>query len=174
MKDLKKLLPRTLTLLSAAFAICLLTGCKGVRPYTIVVETDPSFTTQRVLVDLVGVNASQRSQLEMKSVTEYWGDADPLRTSLSKKTLEFSKGGEKQTLEEKDELYGKWIKERGVSEVFVIADLPGMGKPQDAVGEADPRRRILPLNSKHWVKTDELKILVTRGGLQVVTGQKAR
>ncbi|HAV64201.1 MAG TPA: hypothetical protein DCY13_17775 [Verrucomicrobiales bacterium] len=172
MKHLERFNVRSAALFAALLLALPLTGCKGVRPYNVVIETDSSFNGQRVLVDLVGVNASQRSQLEMKSVTEYWGDADPLRASSIKHTMQFSKGGEKQTLPDDDELWTRWIKERGVSDLFVIADLPGMGKPQDAPGNADPRRRILPLNSKFWVKTDELKVIVTRGGLQVVTGQK--
>ena len=172
MKNPKRHTFRGLLPCSALVLLVLATGCSGIRPYNVVVETDPSFSGQRVLVDLVGVNASQRSQLEMKSVTEYWGDADPLRSSSLKHTMQFTKPGEKTTLGAKDELWTKWIKERGVSDLFVIADLPGMGKPQDAPGNADPRRRILPLNSKNWVKTDELKVIVTRGGLQVVTGQK--
>jgi hypothetical protein len=153
-----------------------LTGCKtGPKPFNVAVEMDASFTGQRVPVDLVGVNANQRRQWEEISVTDYWGDADPLRSSGRKHTLEFSKPGETQKLSATDAVWEKWIAEGGAEDVFVIADLPGMGKPNDARGDADPRRRILPLNPKAWVKgTEELKVIITRGGLEVVTRQRPR
>lgn len=152
------------------------TGCKsGPTPFAVVVEMDASFTGQRVPVDLVGINASQRRQWEEKSVTDYWGDADPMRASARKHTLEFSKPGETKLLKVDDAVWTKWIAEGGAEDMFVIADLPGMGKPNDARGDADPRRRILPLNPKAWVKgTDELKVIITRGGLEVVTRQRPR
>jgi len=150
------------------------TGCHpGPKPFKIAVQMDASFNGPRVPVDLVGVNANQRRQWEDKSVTEYWGDADILRASARRHTLEFNKGGEVQTLAEKDPIWKTWMEEGGAGDVFVIADIPGMGKPNDAPGDADPRRRILPLNPKAWVKgTDELKVIITRGGLEVVTRKR--
>lgn len=150
------------------------TGCKsGARPYDVSIQMDASFNAPHVPVDIVGVNANQERQWADKSVTDYWGDADPLRMSAHKETLEFSKAGETQKLKKDDPIWKKWIEEGGASELFVITDIPGMGKPNDATGDADPRRRILPLNSKAWVKgTDELKVIITRGGLEVVTRKR--
>jgi hypothetical protein len=157
----------------AALAV-FMTGCSSPpKAWNIAVEMDSSFTGPRVPVDLVGVNANQRSQWEQKSVTDYWGDADPTRASARKHTLEFTKPGEVKKLTADDAIWAKWLKEGGAGDVFVIADLPGMGKPQDARGDADPRRRILPLSAKSWVKgTDELKVVITRGGLEVVSRRK--
>jgi len=159
-----------------ALCVATLTGCKsGPTPFNVAVEMDSSFTGQRVPVDLVGVNASQRRQWEEKSVTEYWGDADPMRASARKQTMEFTKAGETRKLGADDAVWKRWIEEGGAEDVFVIADLPGMGKPNDARGDADPRRRILPLNPQAWVKgTEELKVIITRGGLEVVTRQRPR
>lgn len=152
------------------------TGCKsGARPYDVSIQMDASFDAPHVPVDIVGVNVNQQRQWEDKSVTDYWGDADPLRMSARKKTLEFSKAGEVQKLKKDDPIWAKWLEQGGVGELFVIADIPGMGKPNDAPGDADPRRRILPLNSQAWVKgTDELKVIITRGGLEVVTRQRPK
>lgn len=165
---------RAFFLAALAALVVVGTGCKsGPRPYDVSIQLDSSFNVPRVPVDIVGVNANQQRQWEEKSVTEYWGDADPLRTSARRKTFEFTKPGEKHQLGKDDAIWKKWINEGGVGELFVIADIPGMGKPNDAPGDADPRRRILPLNSKAWVKgTDELKVIITRGGLEVVTRQR--
>jgi hypothetical protein len=164
-----------LTGIAALAAMTLLvTGCNPApKAFDIVVEMDSSFSGQRVPVDLVGVNANQRSQWEQKSVTEYWGDADPMRRSARKHTLEFNQPGQTHKLAEADDIWQRWLVEGGAGSVFVIADIPGMGRPNDAPGAADPRRRILPLNPKAWEKgTDELKVIITRGGLEVVTRQR--
>jgi hypothetical protein len=163
------------SLLAATVTVAfILTGCKsGPVPFDVSIQMDSSFSGQTVPVDLVGVNSNQRRQWEEKSVTDYWGDADPLRASARKKTLEFTEPGSTKNLTADDDIWTRWIAEGGAGDLFVIADIPGMGKPNDAPGDADPRRRILPLNAKAWVKgTDELKVIITRGGLEVVTRQR--
>lgn len=154
-------------------------GCSTTKPgkakaQTITVALDPSLQGQRVLVDLIAVNPSQKRQWEEKSVTDYFGAADDLRTSARKVTFDLGEVDKPQTLSAKDKIWNEWLA-IGANEVFVLADLPNLGRKDDRPGEADARRRILPLDGNRWEKgTKELRVVVKRGGLEVVSRQRVR
>jgi|SRR4051812_37207955 hypothetical protein len=169
-------------LLMVAMGVALITvgsGCSSTKPgrpkpQTISVTLDSSLQGQRVLVDLVPVNPSQKRQWEEKSVTEYFGASDPLRASARKMTFELSEPDKPQVLSVKDKIWQEWLS-IGATEVFVLADLPNMGRKDDKSGDGDARRRILPLDSNRWENgTKELGVVVKRGGLEVVSRQKIR
>ncbi|HTG45499.1 MAG TPA: hypothetical protein VK633_13315 [Verrucomicrobiae bacterium] len=165
-----------LGLILAAFTFA---GCSSTKPgrakaHTISISLDPSLQGQRVLVDLVAVNPSQKRQWEEKSMTEYWGASDDLRASARKVTMELSQADKPQTFSVKDPLWKEWLSV-GASDVFVLADIPNLGRKDDKPAEADARRRILPLDPKRWESgTQELRVVVKRGGLEVVSRQRAR
>jgi len=173
------LFSRVLALSAGAVLIMGASGCSSTKPgraraHTISVTLDPSLQGQRVLVDLVPVNPSQKRQWEEKSVTEYFGASDPLRASARKMTIELSEPDKPQVLNVKDKIWQDWLG-IGATEVFVLADLPNMGRADDKPGDADARRRILPLDPHRWESgTKELRVVVKRGGLEVVSRQRAR
>src|SRR5688572_1429338 len=89
-------------------------GCGTTKPgkpraHNITVVMDSSLQGQRVLVDLVGVNPSQKRQWEEKSMTEYWGSNDALRSSTRKITFEFSAPDKPQGVGEKDAIWKEWL-----------------------------------------------------------------
>ena len=154
-------------------------GCSTTKPgkpraHAITVVMDSSLQGQRVLVDLVGVNPSQKRQWEEKSMTEYWGSNDALRSSTRKITFEFSAPDKPQGIGEKDAIWKDWLG-AGATEVLVLADIPNLGRRDDKPGDADARRRVLPLDPKKWAKkTKELRVVLKRGGLEVVSQQRVR
>jgi hypothetical protein len=161
-----------LVVFSLVFSGCSKTKVAKAVAQKVTVVMDPSLENQRVLVDLVGVNPNQRRQWQDKSMTEYWGDADPLRNSARKHTMEFSKTNAPQTLEISAPIWKEWLNS-GTMELFVLADLPNMGRGDDKPGDADARRRILSLDPSQWAKnTKELRVLIKRGGLEVVSQQQ--
>src|SRR5262249_47781058 len=98
----------TLTVVGLALA-----GCNSTKPgrpkaHTISVVLDSSLQGQRVLVDLVAVNPSQKRQWEEKSMTEYWGAADDLRASARKVTMELSQPDQPQSFQANDKLWKDW------------------------------------------------------------------
>jgi len=165
-----------LTLPLLAFAL-LISGCSGPKvaravAQKVTVTLDSSLENQTVLVDLVGVNPNQQRQWLDKSMTEYWGDADPLRTSARKHTMRFTGPNAPQSLEITAPIWKEWLGS-GALELFVLADLPNMGRSDDKPGDADARRRVLSLDPQSWAKgTKELKVLIKRGGLEVVSKQQ--
>jgi hypothetical protein len=176
---ISSLFSRVLAVTAGVVLMGAASGCSSTKPgrakaHTISVALDPSLQGQRVLVDLIPVNPSQKRQWEEKSVTEYFGASDPLRASARKMTIELSEPDKPQVLNRKDKMWQEWLS-IGATEVFVLADLPNMGRGDDKPGEADARRRILPLDPKRWESgTKELRVLVKRGGLEVVSRQRAR
>jgi hypothetical protein len=154
-------------------------GCGTTKPgkpvaHAITVVMDSSLQGQRVLVDLVGVNPSQKRQWEEKSMTEYWGSADALRSSARKVTFEFTSPDKPQGIPAKDPIWKEWLG-TGATEVLALADIPNLGRRDDKPGDADARRRVLPLDAKRWAKgTKELRIILKRGGLEVVSQQRVR
>jgi hypothetical protein len=154
-------------------------GCVSNKPgkpqaHAITVVMDSSLQGQRVLVDLVGVNPSQKRQWEEKSMTDYWGSADALRSSTRKMTFEFSSPDKPQGISAKDPIWKEWLG-AGATEVLVLADIPNLGRRDDKAGDADARRRVLPLDPKRWAKkTKELRVVLKTGGLEVVSQQRVR
>ena len=107
-------------------------------------------------------------------MTEYWGSADALRASARKVTFEFSAPDAPQGISPKDAIWKDWLG-TGATEVLVLADIPNLGRRDDKPGDADARRRSLPLDPKKWAKkTKELRVVLKRGGLEVVSQQRVR
>src|SRR5262245_43521587 len=123
----------TFTVAGLALAGCTSTPGRA-KAHTISVVLDPSLQGQRVLVDLVAVNPSQKRQWEEKSMTEYWGASDDLRASARKVTMELSQADQPQTLQVNDKLWKEWLA-IGANEVFVLADIPNLGRKDDKPGE---------------------------------------
>ena len=151
-----------------------LTSCETCKPgkpgpitsFPIQVALSPTLQGKAVTVDVVGVNKQNRERWEAYSMTKYWKDGDPMRTSATKKTLDFtSTSSLTQTLPLADSAWAQW-KSQAVTHIFVLVDLPGVHN--DMVGSQDARRQMLSLDMCDWPKgTKELKVIITEGGPQV-------
>jgi len=151
----------------------ILAGCSSSKPdkpsygkYDITVTLDESLKNSSVIVDVVGVNPSSSPRWEAYDMGKYWKDGDPLRHDADKITLNFvSVSTLTNTITAKDPNWKKW-KSEGVTDLMVLADLPG---PQASrPGNEDARRLILPLDRHKWPSgTYHLTLLVQRSGIQV-------
>lgn len=149
--------------------LCLtLGGCGGPGRYDVEVTLDGALKGQTVEVDLIGVNNAQKLGIyKAYEVSKYFGAGDNQRADeKSKHTMKFVAGGaDKQVLSSGD---AKWENWNTPTDLVVMASIPGLA---DKKGEMDPRRTILPLDTKNW-EGRKLEIQVTRSGLNVLTHQK--
>ncbi len=160
-------------------AAVLLSGCESCKPgkpgpmgkYTVEVALDESLKTSSVIVDLVGVNALSLSRWEAYDMGRYWREGDAMRRDADKVVLNFVSGQTlSKTLPSTDPQWEKW-KSKGVTHVLVLADLPGAQTSRP--GNQDARRQIVPLDTCSWPKkTTNLKVLVQRSGIVVVTAPR--
>jgi hypothetical protein len=154
----------------------LLTGCGSCKPgkpgpvgrYTIEVVLDESLKTSSVIVDLIGVNPSTQPRWEAYDMGKYWREGDPMRRDADKVVFNFVSGQAlTNSLATTDAQWDKW-KGMGVTDVLVLADLPGAQTSRP--GSQDARRLILSLDECNWPsKTKTLKVLVQRSGMVVLT-----
>ena len=95
-----------------------------------------------------------------------------MRRDADKVVLNFVSGQAlAKSLPMTDPQWDKW-KGNGVTHVMVLADLPGGQASRP--GNQDARRQILALDQCTWPdKTTELKVLVQRSGIVVITPVRA-
>lgn len=157
-----------------AVGTAILTGCSSCKPgkpgpvgkYTIDVTLDDSLKNSSVIVDVVGVNTPGLPRWQAYDMAKYWREGDSLRHDADKISLNFvSVQTLTNAVSSKDPHWKKW-KGEGVTDLLVLADLPG---PQTShPGNEDARRLILPLDECNWPSgTSHLKVLVQRSGMQV-------
>ena len=145
-------------LLAAATAagFALLTACSSSLS-TVSLQGSASVATSSVLVDVVGIGPNNKA-LEATPVSRYWQGGSALAKGESKSYRFGPNSPQAYTLGKNDPIWKHWH-DTGVTEVMVIADLPGVFA--DAPGDADPRRKILPISSKSETAT----ITVDKTGL---------
>lgn len=147
-------------------------GCASApkpRAYVVEVALDPALAGTSLQVDLVGANEiSDLPKWQNYSVTSYWQPGNAFRRDALKSTLVFGRGKpEVQSLPLDDARWAQWLK-TGALHLVIIADLPDV--VSDQVGNADPRRLILPLDRAAWNrKTGKLEILLQESGLRLMT-----
>jgi hypothetical protein len=173
---MNRLLNRLMGAGSLVLAAALLTGCGSCKPgkpgpvgrYNIEVALDESLKDSSVIVDLVGVNPSSRPRWEAYNMGKYWHEGDPMRRDADKFVLNFISGQSlTNSLPATNAQWDKW-KAVGVTDVVILADLPGV--QASGAGGQDARRLVLPLDECNWPsKTKTLKVLVQRSGMVVLT-----
>lgn len=162
-------------LIFAALLALVCGGCASApkpRAYNVELTLDPSLAGTSLQVDLVGVNElSDLPKWQNYSVTDYWQPGNAFRRDAQKATLAFGRNQPAtQTLAFNDPAWANWLK-TGAMHLVVVADLPGA--VSDQVGNADPRRLILPLDRSAWgKKVDKLQIAVQESGLRLLTPRK--
>src|SRR5688500_1513775 len=135
-------------------------GCKSEsKPYNVTVSLDPSFAGKPVIeVHLVGINDSEDRYWNQYSMTRYWSSDDKLRQTAPRHVMQFGPNKpDSQTLSADHALWNTWLS-RGATKLYVLAFLPE--KFDDAPGDTDPRRRILPLDRCKWPQADKQQIKV--------------
>lgn len=162
---------------SAAVTLFLLTSglgcaCHGTNQFNVTVAMDDSVRQQgvvpRVEIDLVGVNNSDASTWSEKSMTDYFTPGDALRNSADHYIMRLDESSLSQTLKITDPKWDDWKREGAVS-LYILSSYP---RAADASGEADPRRRIIPLDCSRWDNVTDIKVLLKSGGLSVQTPPK--
>ena len=158
-----------------AFAALLLGGCATTpkpSPYSVSLTLDTPLVGTSVQVDLVGANElTDLPKWQSYSVTEYWQPGNPFRRDARKHTVQFSRDQPNtQVLLISDSIWKEWLN-TGAMQLVILADLPGA--VTDQVGNADPRRLIIPLDKASWPsKTTTIQVLVQESGLRLLTPRK--
>jgi hypothetical protein len=163
-----------LALFTLALLALLSVGCCGKEPikYNVTVSLDEemrqSLSQRKLEVHLVGINETQHQRWENYSMSKYWQPGDPMPNSLPTFKMEFDPANSKpQTITIKDKIWDTWLA-AGANRLYVLTLLPGM--VEDAPGDKDPRRQILPLPCYRWLKRDKkIDIVVQKTGLTTMS-----
>ena len=161
--------------LGLVFSVLAFGGCASApapRPYGVKVTLDAALAGTSVQIDLVGVNEiADLPKWQSYSVTDYWQPNNSFRRDARKYTMQFGRDtANTQTLLSVDPHWVEWLR-TGALQLVIVADLPGA--QTDQVGNADPRRLILPLDKAAWGgKVETLEILVQESGLRLMTPRK--
>jgi len=147
-----------------ALTMVLFTGCAGLKEVQI--SSSPAMRNASIQVDVVGSTASNRGTVEGVPVSKYFQSGNAIRQGLQAKAMRFgSDQPPTQSITSDDPIWRGWISSKAVS-IIVMADVPGVF--DDLPGEADPRRKILPLSGKGAPK-GIVHLEIYQGGLRVVT-----
>lgn len=146
--------------LAFATAAALLAGCSATRINTVNLQGSGSVSAASVQVDVVGLNANSQT-LKALPVSQYWrGGAAQYKADT--KSFRFGPNSpQTYTIAPTDPIWKHWS-DIGATEVMVIADLPGVFN--DAPGDADPRRKVIPLAAK-GSKVTTATVVVDKTGL---------
>lgn len=154
-------------------------GCGGMAPLRPTIAKEPGLEEMSVEVNLVGVSEMEFRKWNTYPMSQYWSPGDPVRESAVESgqahvihlpaTRQSGYAVHREDAEAWNQTLARW--ESGEKAyMFVLADLAGF---EDSVGQADPRRLILPLQSKRW-KTFDITIEVQGGGIGVDPEPKFR
>lgn len=141
---------------TAAIGLSFLTACSSSLT-SVTLQGSPSVTSSSVLVDVVGIGPNNQA-LKLTPVSRYWQGGSAQAKGDSKSYRFGPNSPQTYTLGANDPIWKHW-QAIGATEVMVIADLPGVFADQP--GDADARRKILPMSSKSTTAT----ITVDKAGL---------
>ena len=167
--------PSVFSLISGLVVAVVLAGCASAPkpvPYNIEITLDGSLAGTSLQLDIIGANeTSDLPKWQNYSVTQYWQPGNAFRRDARKVTFAFGRGQPTvQTLLSSDPQWAEWLR-TGALHLVLVADLPGA--MSDQVGNADPRRLILPLDRAAWgSKVNKIEIVVQGSGLRLMTPRK--
>lgn len=143
----------------------LLVGCGTPRPKPVAWKLDIQKKVP-VEVDVVAVTARDKAKWDTYSMDKYWSPGDGWRRDAEKVTSPASTAELK--IARKDPKWKLWLR-RGVSGVYVIANLPG-----NFEGPVDSRREYLPLDKRHWdpLTKGTLEVEVLENRIRLITPEK--
>jgi hypothetical protein len=125
-------------------------------------------TTAAIQADIVGINSLEKPTWANYSIDNYWTNPNSLRRDADKLT-QLLQTGKPWVISITDSKWQQW-KARGVTELVLIADLPGRFDP----GPGDPRRVFLTLDKNAWKSKDQIEIQIQENLIRVMTPQKLR
>jgi len=145
--------PLTLTLLLA------IAGCGGIGRFDVIITLEREGfrriekTVPSIQVDLVGINDAEYRQASSMGLNEFWAVDSPVRMTWERKGYAHVKtfGEEqptRQVLYRRHHVWNDW-EAKGSRFLFVLVNYP-RGKVDDKEGDADVRRKILPLERRRW------------------------
>ncbi len=152
-------------------------GCASTpspRSYDVSIELDPSLATGSVQLDIIGANgASDLPKLQSYPVSDYWQPGDRLRRDSDKVVFQFGQGKPPvQVFAITDPIWKRWLN-TGALYLVVLVDLPGAAPELE--GNADPRRLILPLDSREWPNAGKgLQLRIQASGIRLLTPKKEK
>lgn len=165
-----------------AIAAAVLSGCATCKPgvagppqvYNIQITLDAPLQSDSVRVDVVGVTPANQARWENYSMSKYWLQGDEMREDAKSMSvwLNFGRNNEAtQTIGVTNEIWKTWMA-KGVTEVAVLADLPGAS--EDKPEPLDPRRRMFSVCQCAWPdKTDSIAVQIKRSGVELTTVPRA-
>ncbi|HEY4329910.1 MAG TPA: hypothetical protein VGN88_09250 [Phycisphaerae bacterium] len=179
------MIKKPLFLLILSFFAFMAVGCCPLTKLNVTIELDDAlrqaYGTGTVQVDIVAVSPNDHQRWEAYPMTKYWENGDPMRKSLSVKTLtlDVSKK-EPQTLSASDPVWANWLagaNDKAPPKLYVLAQLRGTwDASKDQLGDKDPRRQILPLGSCRWDSSlgspPNIKLVVKLTGITTETQPK--
>jgi len=155
---------RTLRGALAGLLAGLLAGCARLGQYTVQVESGTA--TDSIQVDVVGVNEAEYERWATYPMTEYWSPGNTFRnTAADRVVLRFGMGREPtQVIPRKDACWRAW-RARQCRYLFVLTNAGPMRSTEGV--QSDPRRLILPLETKRW-DSRTIQVHVQAGGVVCV------
>jgi hypothetical protein len=157
--------------LAAALGL-FLAGCESKptpKVFSVKVTLDKALEGSSLQVDLIGANElSDLPKLQNYSVSEYWKPGNAMRRNADKVVFEFGQGKPiMQVFAATDPAWTRW-KNAGAMYIVVMVDLPQLA--DDMAGNADPRRLIVPLDTRKWPKdASTVELLVQESGVRLLT-----
>ncbi len=170
------MLKKIMALFVLTFMGLMSVGCCSTTKLNVTVSLDDAMRAKldnrKIEVDLVALNSKQAERWETYSMTSYWQPGDQLRDSVDSYKMVFDPSNNTpQTLTIKDPHWDKWLAQGSSDkmQLYVLALLPGLY--DDAPGDKDPRRQILPLASCRWSSTN-VQMTVQKTGIITTTPPK--
>jgi hypothetical protein len=162
-------------------------GCCPITKLNLEIEVDESFRTmygnRPVTIDIVGINSVEHRRWEGYSMTNYWAQGDTLKATSTANTISVPIDPSKKEpvkIPASDPHWDTWLKgatDKEAPRIYVLVQLPGTFRAaDDKVGNADPRRQILPTGSCRWADSlghpPTVKLLLKADRIETVTPPK--
>lgn len=141
-------------------------GCKQGNP-NLTARLDQSLYDRQagwpvVEVHFVAVPEAEVTQWRQMPLGEYWS-ANGLSRKRNpyRQVLQLNPSATSRSIPGKDPIWEKW-NEAGRSQLFVLADLAGVGGRGES---ADPRRTSIPIDREHFKLPPEITFNISRTGI---------
>ncbi len=144
--------------ISGFIALAVLAGCQGMGRFDVVVTLEregfrrTAGTLPSIEVNIVGVNDAELREWAGRPLSQYWMPDDPQRVTAVRKGYAYvmTFGEEqptRQVLYRRHRVWSDW-EAKASRQLFILSNFPRV--VEDKEGDADVRRKILPLDKLRW------------------------